>query len=130
MIELRVLSGAKRGSVLEGESLPLTLGRAATDHFRLEDAGVWDKHAHFERAEGGEITLTARKDALVTINGTKVRQTTLKSGDLLEFGGTKLRFGLKPAKQPPLQTREFFTWSLLLLVTVVQGIIVFWSVTW
>jgi hypothetical protein len=65
-------------------------------------------------------------DASIVVNGQPVRQAVLRSGDLLETGSVKLRFGLGPTRQHSLRLREAMTWLALAALCLGQVALIYW----
>ena len=126
MIQFSVLSGKMAGTQTVARRFPFHIGREADANLRLEDAGVWDRHARldFKAAEG--FRLSALGDALVTVNGQSVRETLLRNGDRLGIGLVQLRFWLAETRQRGLRLREGLVWSCVLLVTLGQLALLYW----
>jgi hypothetical protein len=126
MIQLNVLSGNMAGLQTVARRFPFHIGRDAGADLRLEDAGVWDRHARidFKPAEG--LTLTVLGDALVTVNEQPVHEAVLRNGDRLGLGSVQLRFWLAETRQRGLRLRESLVWTCVLLVTLGQLALLYW----
>lgn len=126
MVQFQILSGRMAGSRPVARRFPFWIGRGATAPLRLEDPGVWERHVEINFQRGIGFELAAQGDALVSVNGERQTAVRLRNGDLIELGGTRLRFWLGDAEQKELGTREFFTWMLVALVAVGQIALVYW----
>jgi hypothetical protein len=126
MIQFNVLSGKMAGTQTVARRFPFHIGREAGVDLRLEDPGVWDRHARvdFKKAEG--ISLTALGEALVSVNDQSVRETVLRNGDRLAIGSVQLRFWLAETRQRGLGIREFVVWACVLFVTLGQLALLYW----
>jgi pSer/pThr/pTyr-binding forkhead associated (FHA) protein len=126
MIQLNILSGKKAGTQPVTRRFPFRIGRAAGNELQLEDDGVWDQHlaVEFQKQEGFRLTTSA--NALATVNGEPVQNKILRNGDTITVGSVKIRFWLAAARQSSLLLRESFVWVLLVLVTVIQFVLIYW----
>jgi hypothetical protein len=93
---------------------------------RLEDAGVWDRHARIDFKKGEGISLTALGEALVTVNDQPARETLLRNGDRLAIGSVQLRFWLAETRQRGLGIRESLVWACVSGVTLGQLALLYW----
>jgi predicted component of type VI protein secretion system len=124
VIQFQILSGKSAGSDIAVRCFPFLIGRGADAQFRLDDAGVWERHfeINFQRKTG--FTFTAQSEALTMLNSEPSANGTLKNGDWIELGSVRLRFWLARKVQKNARTREVFTWiSLFLLFAVQAGLI-------
>ena len=126
MVQFDILTGTKEGSQWIARSFPFCLGRSPHSALVLEDQGVWDRHANFASRSGEGVIVSAAADALLVVNGQHVRQAVLKSGDLLDIGSVKMRFGLSAAKQSSLVVREVLTWFALGALCLIQVALIYW----
>ena len=121
MIQLHVLSGAAAGKRFESKTFPVTIGRGAANALTLSDPGVFERHLEI-RFSGEGFSFISAPDAVVTLNGCRAEGGTLRNGDLLGAGYTKLQFWLAALPQRGLRLREVITW---LLVSGVAGAQIF-----
>ncbi len=126
MVQLKVLSGKKAGAVLAARRFPVLIGRAANAHLQLEDNGVWEHHLRLDFQRDSGIVLTTEPNALATINGEPAQQGTLRNGDLIEVGSTKLQFWLAETRQSGLALREVLTWAGIIAVGLSQLGLLYW----
>ena len=110
MVQFKILSGKSAGTELVTRRFPVRIGRAADSSLRLEDAGVWEQHVEVSLQHSEGFTLSAKPNALVTLNGNAVERTLLRNGDLIELGAVKIRFWLSPSRQRGLRLREWLIW--------------------
>lgn len=113
MIQLHLLSGRTAPATLAAPHLPATLGRDAGCDLCLEEDGVWDRHLEFSATVSHQIRLQSATGAFTAVNGQPLQDALLCSGDLIEIGGVRLRFGLAPVRQRSLVWREASTWIAL-----------------
>ncbi len=125
MVQLNVLSGKKAGSRTVVRHFPFRVGRAPENHLQLEDDGVWDRHCALE-LHGSGFNLAITPGALVAVNHEPFQNQTLRNGDIITIGSAKMQFWLAAARQRSLRLREFFVWTLLLLVTLSQFGLIYW----
>ena len=128
MIQLNILSGKQAGAHEVARHFPFHIGRAPGNELQLEDDGVWDQHLTLEFHPQSGFNLATAPDALVTVNGEPVKNTTLRNGDTITVGSVKLQFWLAAATQGSLRVREGFVWTLLALVTLGQIILLYWLI--
>jgi hypothetical protein len=126
MVQLKVLSGKKAGTIWEARRFPVRIGRSAGADLPFEDAGVWDDHLRlgFDRHEG--IVLNAQPDALAFVNGQPVSQTVLRNGDVIDIGSLKLQFWLSETQQTGLRFREGLTWASIAAICLGQVGLIYW----
>jgi len=79
MIQFQILSGKTAGTRWVARHFPVRIGRAAANDLQLQDNGVWDEHIelNFDRRQG--FVLTAKPNALVTVNREAVQ--TAQTGE-------------------------------------------------
>ena len=128
MIQLNILTGKKAGTHKVARHFPFRVGRAPGNELQLEDDGVWDQHLTLEFQPQSGFNLATAPDALVTVNGDPVHNTTLRNGDTITVGSVKLQFWLAAAAQGSLRVREGFVWTQLALVTLGQFILLYWLI--
>jgi pSer/pThr/pTyr-binding forkhead associated (FHA) protein len=126
MVQLKVLSGKKAGTIWVARRFPVRIGRSAASDLQLEEDGVWDEHLHldFNPAEG--IVLRAQPDALASVNGQPVRQTVLRNGDAIEIGSLIMQFWLSETRQAGLRLREGLTWAGIAGISLGQVGLIYW----
>ncbi|MBI3191685.1 MAG: FHA domain-containing protein [Pedosphaera parvula] len=120
MVQFKILSGSRSGSAEVARQFPYTVGRAAADGLRLQDAGIWDQHLRLALEPADGFVLHLHPQALGSVNGQPFQTARLRSGDLIEIGGVKLQFWLSETTQPGLKWRETLTWVGLAVVTLAQ----------
>ncbi len=126
MIRLRILSGHRAGTEREVAEFPFIIGRARADHFRFDEAGVWDRHLTltYEKEEGFFISRNPQSTAM--LNGQPLERERLKAGDELAFGSVRLRFSLGDPEQRDLKNRERLGWALIAAVAIAQIALLVW----
>lgn len=92
--------------VIEGDRYVLgkqtaLIGRDQSCQIRLTDARVSRIHAQVEWSEGRHM-ITDRDSINGTfLNGTRIKEATLRPGDQIEIGDAVLRYHGRPAPQHP-----------------------------
>jgi len=125
MIQFKILSGKKAGSLWEARRFPVRIGRAANANLQIEEAGVWDDHLKVGVAAEGFV-LETQGSAIASINGQPVQHAVLRNGDTVEIGSAKLQFWLSETRQRGQGFREAFVWSVIVLVCFSQIALVYW----
>jgi hypothetical protein len=126
MVSFQILSGKMAGTKWSTRHLPFSVGRSASAALRLDEPGVWDKHFEVSLQLPNSIVLQTSQNVSVTVSGKPTQETVLKNGDLIEFGGVKLRFDLTPTQQKRLTLRELSTWIGLGLLSLGQVVLIYW----
>jgi pSer/pThr/pTyr-binding forkhead associated (FHA) protein len=128
MVQLKILSGKKAGTVWMARRFPVRIGRSANASLQLEEDGVWDQHLQLDLVPIQGFRLSAQPDALTAVNGQPVEQTILRNGDLIEIGSLKMQFWLSETRQAGLRLREVFIWVVLAAVSLGQLGLIYWLV--
>ena len=128
MVQFKILSGKKAGSLWEARRFPVRIGRSANANLQIEQAGVWDDHLKVG-AEPDGFVLETQGSALASINGQPVQRAVLRNGDTIEMGSAKLQFWLSEARQRGQGVREAFVWGVIVAVCLAQIALVYWMVT-
>ena len=125
MVQFKILSGKKAGSLWEARRFPVRIGRAANANLQIEEPGVWDDHLKVSvDAEG--FVIETQGGALASINGQPVQRAVLRNGDTIEMGSAKLQFWLSEARQRGQGLREALVWGVIVLVCLGQIALVYW----
>jgi predicted component of type VI protein secretion system len=128
MIQLRVLTGKQAGVSWTARHFPVRLGRSADCDLRLEDDGIWDKHATI-RLEGRAFVVEPATDASLLINSEPVHgATALRNGDTISAGAANLRFWLGESRQANIDWREPMTWIGIAAVSLGQVGLIYWLI--
>ena len=106
--------------------MPFDVGRAGSAALVFEEPGVWNRHFQIALRLPDGVVLSASAEALTLVNGQRVEQALLKSGDLVEAGAVQMRFGLSPTRQRSLRLREAFTWLALAALCLGQVALIYW----
>jgi len=99
----------------------LTIGRDPSNGWVLSSSGVWARHAEVQRGADGRLTIRSIGDAVVTLNGVPVRESSLHWGDAVSFGATVARFHLAAPNQRGLLSWERALWIILGLSLTAQA---------
>lgn len=126
MIQLDVLTGTKAGTRWVAPALPVRVGRERDASLSLADDGVWERHLELTVRPGEGCVVTAGAEGLSLVNGTPITQPVrLRSGDVLEAGSVKLRFGLSPTRPSTMALRDLATWLAIGLLCVGQLVAIY-----
>lgn len=126
MVRLKILSGKMAGTEHTARHFPFRLGRGTEANLRLEEDGVWERHAELALDGASKaFVLTAQTDALLTVNSHPCREATLRNGDEIALGALKLRFWIGPTRQRSLRLREGLTWTGIVLLTAFQLFLIY-----
>ena len=125
MVQLAILTGKTAGSLFKARRFPFSIGRAPGTDLRLEEAGVWDKHARVRLEPKQGFFIDAESEALISVNGESCQSAPLRNGDMLDIGSVKARFWLAPAKQKRMTPREAFLWFVVCAVTLGQVALIY-----
>ena len=103
--KLVVLAGADAGQVFNlTEGSKVVIGRGDTANFRLTDATVSRTHCVIELAGGKAILRDSGSRSGTRVDGKTVTEHELANDEVIQIGGTKLRFegaaAPKPVPQP------------------------------
>jgi pSer/pThr/pTyr-binding forkhead associated (FHA) protein len=126
MVQFRILSGKKAGAAYVARRFPVRIGRAADCELRVEEDGIWDRHAQVDFIPADGFVLAAQPNCLVAINSEPVQETVLRNGDVIEAGSLKLQFWLSETRQAGLRLRESLTWVGIGLVCLGQIALIYW----
>jgi pSer/pThr/pTyr-binding forkhead associated (FHA) protein len=126
MIQLRVRSGNKAGTVWVARRFPVRVGRSPSADLRLEEAGVWDEHLRLEFHPADGIVLKVQPNALASVNGQPVEQAVLRNGDDIGIGSLNLQFWLGETRQRGLKFREGLTWAGVAAISLGQVALIYW----
>src|SRR2546421_6766055 len=99
MVQLKILSGQKAGSIFKARRFPVRIGRSAKADLQLEEPGVWEQHLRLELNRAQGFVLVAEPNALVTVNSQPLQQVVLRNGDVIQIGSLKIRFWLGELRQ-------------------------------
>src|SRR5690242_3966658 len=117
MVQLRIVAGKLAGTRQNIRRFPCVIGRSASAHWRLEDAGIWDQHLRLDLEPREGFTATVIEGALATLNGAPLKRAVLHNGDVLECGAAKIQFWLGQTRQRNFQWRETLTWIGLAILS-------------
>lgn len=126
MVLLQVIPDREPSRRLEVKEFPFRIGRSGSNDLQLSDRGIWAEHLVLDLdVTSREIFVSASPEALCLVNGERVTQHNLRSGDVVQVGACKILFNLAPARQRGLHLREGFAWALAALVVVAQVLLIF-----
>ena len=110
MIELHILSGKKAGATVSVSKFPFQVGRTGSSALTLDEAGFGISISKSPGRQAEKLVLNANSKATTVVNGEKVKEVSLREGDVIEAGAVKMRFGFEAVRQKSLGTREMMTW--------------------
>jgi len=125
MLQLRILSGKHAGTTHAVHRFPCVVGRSAAADLRLEEPGVWDKHLQLDLKRGEAVVVKSLPGALARVNGQPVDCVALRTGDVIELGGTQLQFWLSPSRQRSFRAGEILTWIALAMLCLAQILVIY-----
>lgn len=106
-ISIRVELEGRLVDTLSFDRPILNVGKLSTSNLRLDDPNVSRKHAVIERREGGEWRITDLGSTNGTlVNGKRVVQAVLASGDRVELGSATLVIELSERQALPAAPPE------------------------
>lgn len=124
MVQLKILTGKKAGTIWVSRRFPVRIGRSTGIDLQLEEDGVWDQHFQLDfRPEG--FLLTGHPDARTSINGQPVQRSFLRNGDTIEIGAAKIEFSLCESPQGGLRFREWLTWAAIAAISLGQIAVIY-----
>ncbi len=119
------------GGRFSGDEVPITkevffIGRSQNNNLVLEDRSVSRKHAVINFIEGAYTISDLNSFKGVKVNGKKVKESPLRSGDRLNIGSIVMEF-IAPIGVPvvPHKKKKWFLLGILLIVA--SAVIVIYS---
>jgi len=106
---LTVLAGPEEGRDYAFERIEITIGRTMENDVVLPDPGISRQHLSIRDKGGAYILKDLGSSNGTLLNGHKVLEEVLKSGDVITIGGAKVRFeaeesqASRPVKKPARQ---------------------------
>ncbi len=98
MPSLFVIRGSDQGTRFELEGHAVGVGRDSSNVVQLHDTEVSRQHAEIRRADGGYVIADLDSSNGTFVNGQRIRQHRLASGDQVQIGGTLMLF-TRPAEE-------------------------------
>jgi two-component system NtrC family sensor kinase len=95
---LFVIRGSDQGTRFELEEPAVGLGRDSSNAVQVHDTEVSRQHAEIRRADGGYLIADLDSSNGTFVNGQRIRQHRLASGDQVQVGGTLMLF-TRPAEE-------------------------------
>jgi predicted component of type VI protein secretion system len=124
MLQLLVVEG-NSSSACAATKFPFAIGRSPASGLRLESPGVWETHASIF-IEKGRFFVRPEGEGLLLVNDQRSNGQTLRMGDQLSIGATRVIVALAPALQARLAISEAAIWLSIGVVTVVQLLLLLW----
>ncbi len=120
MLVLQFVAGSLKGSEVQVPGLPVTLGRDSGVDVRLEDDGVFGKHALISLTSDLNLQLEAKAPAFALIEGAKTHVGIIRTGDRIAIGASAFRLALDSPDQASVSIRETLLWFGVLALIVAQ----------
>ncbi|HEY2029232.1 MAG TPA: FHA domain-containing protein [Myxococcales bacterium] len=95
---LVLLSGAESGKQVWFRAPVTTIGRAQDNAVIVSEIAVSRHHARFEQDAGTVVLRDERSGNGTRVNGRKTKRRSLRDGDVVQVGATRLRF-VDPARR-------------------------------
>ena len=128
MIQLSALNGKQAGTDWVARRFPVRIGRSPQGGIRLEEEGIWDRHAEIHLRRGEGFVVASQGDALASVNGQPAQEALLHNGDVIELGSVRIRFALSPTRHRSFRCRETLTWLALATLCFGQAALIYWLV--
>ena len=125
MLQLQITRGNATGKVVFVNKFPFVIGRASGDDLILNDDGVWEGHLRIQRNQG-KVVFSKREEAFADCNGTPFQDLDFHPGQQITLGNCSFRVTLAPAVQKRYFIRERSAWLLVVFVTLLQVLIIYW----
>lgn len=126
MTEFVVLAGPDSGRAIRPAPGPIRVGRGNGMSVRVSGPGVWEHHFDVVPAEDGRFELRVAEGARVAIDDAYVERCALRNGTVIGCGGVRMRFGIAPVDQRPLELRERLVWIALALLVAAEFAVLSW----
>lgn len=127
MIQFQILSGKQAGNRWIARRFPVRVGRDTTNDLRLEEDGVWDRHCDVSLDPAQGFVLSAQPNALLTVNQEPISHPHhLRNGDSIQCGSVRLRFCLGDPALRSQRLSEWFVWTLVVAICLVQVALIYW----
>jgi predicted component of type VI protein secretion system len=121
MVQFKILSGKKAGTVWVSRRFPFRVGRSAEADLQTDEPGVWDQHFRVEMRRREGFVLKPEGQAITAVNAARIeKEQLLRNGDTVELGALKLQFWLAETRQRGLALREWLIWIALAAITFSQ----------
>jgi signal transduction histidine kinase/pSer/pThr/pTyr-binding forkhead associated (FHA) protein len=101
---LFVIRGNDQGTRFDLEGETIGLGRESSNAVQLHDTEVSRQHAEFQRAENGYLLVDLNSSNGTFVNGKRVQQHRLTTGDQVQMGSTLMLY-----TSPPEESLEDLT---------------------
>jgi pSer/pThr/pTyr-binding forkhead associated (FHA) protein len=125
MVQFDILSGKMAGTQWVARHFPVRIGRETASDLRLEESGVWERHAQLDLDPAQGYLIRTQGDALMSVNGQTNSVARLRNGDTVILGSAQLRFWLANASRRNISVREAFVWFLIASITLAQIVVIY-----
>lgn len=114
------------GLAIKAGHFPFVIGRSSQADCRLEEPGVWERHAELALRQDDVFQITLQAGAKGSVNGQPFESVALRNGDTLDFGGVKLQFFLGETVLRDWRWRERLLWAFLGIIVFCQILLFYW----
>lgn len=116
MVELELLRSDQESTTYPVSKFPCLIGRGSRCDVRVNEPGVWVEHAEITLEPDGAFRIKKKGDGSLLLRGESVDETGLHTSDIIDLGGTKLRFRLSAVRPSSQILGGWIFWGSLVLV--------------
>jgi pSer/pThr/pTyr-binding forkhead associated (FHA) protein len=120
MVQLKVGFPEKADSVIVVRRFPFLIGRREDAGLKLEEPGVWERHARIDLDPEEGFFLEVESGALAAVNGEPIQRSRLVNGDVIRIGSIPIQFWLSEVRQSSFRVREWLTWIAMAALAGIQ----------
>ncbi|MCY3020624.1 MAG: FHA domain-containing protein, partial [Planctomycetota bacterium] len=121
MPHITILTGPSRGRIIELGPQACRIGRDANIEVPINDAKASRVHVEIQSKEGAYVLRDLRSKNGTMVNGTSVSALTLKEGDQIQIGETRIGFSLQDA--PPQHRKGSRGYDSILAARLPEGVV-------
>ena len=119
MLEARILTGNRTGTVIPINRFPFSFGRQGADCV-LADPGVWDRHFTISLGPDRAFELVCTESAVISSDQRTFANLCLRNGEIVEMGAVRIEFRLSRTSPRPGRLAEGILWGSLGLVVLAE----------
>lgn len=119
MLEARLLTGSRTGTVIPITRFPFSFGRQGTDCV-LTEPGVWDRHFTISLGPDRAFELVCAESAVVSSDLRMLTNLCLRNGEIVEAGAVRIEFRLSRTSPRPGGLASGILWGSLGLVVLTE----------
>jgi len=120
VLVLQFVAGSLKGSEVRIQNLPVSFGRDFDVDVRVEDDGVFGKHAQISLTSDLTLQLEAKPPAFALIEGARTHLGIIRTGDRIGIGASAFRLALDSPNQASVPIRETLLWFGILALLTAQ----------